>query len=81
MSTEDNAPTPDQFAGQPDAWQRLWTPHRMVYIGGKTNRATPPHSNAPSAGSPLVRTRTGSLCTGGPTCTPSLTSTPTTLDT
>ncbi|ACV09033.1 HIT family protein [Jonesia denitrificans] len=35
MSTEDNAPTPDQFAGQPDAWQRLWTPHRMVYIGGE----------------------------------------------
>lgn len=22
------------FAGVPDAFQRLWTPHRMVYIGG-----------------------------------------------
>jgi ATP adenylyltransferase len=23
-----------EFAGMPDAFQRLWTPHRMVYIGG-----------------------------------------------
>jgi ATP adenylyltransferase len=23
-----------EFAGVPDAFQRLWTPHRMVYIGG-----------------------------------------------
>jgi ATP adenylyltransferase len=22
------------FAGEPDGFQRLWTPHRMVYIGG-----------------------------------------------
>ncbi len=26
---------PEQFAGVPDAFQRLWTPHRMVYIGGE----------------------------------------------
>ncbi|HTZ45600.1 MAG TPA: HIT domain-containing protein [Jatrophihabitans sp.] len=24
-----------KFAGVPDAFQRLWTPHRMVYIGGE----------------------------------------------
>jgi ATP adenylyltransferase len=24
-----------EFAGVPDAFQRLWTPHRMVYIGGE----------------------------------------------
>jgi ATP adenylyltransferase len=24
-----------RFAGTPDAFQRLWTPHRMVYIGGE----------------------------------------------
>ncbi len=23
------------YAGTPDAFQRLWTPHRMVYIGGE----------------------------------------------
>ena len=26
---------PDDFAGVPDAFQRLWTPHRMVYIKGE----------------------------------------------
>ena len=31
------------FPGVPDAFQRLWTPHRMVYIGGE---------NKPSDGSP-----------------------------
>ncbi|MDQ2756476.1 MAG: HIT domain-containing protein [Actinomycetota bacterium] len=24
----------DDFAGDPDGFQRLWTPHRMVYVGG-----------------------------------------------
>jgi ATP adenylyltransferase len=24
-----------EFAGVPDAFQRLWTPHRMTYIGGE----------------------------------------------
>jgi ATP adenylyltransferase len=31
-----------EFAGVPDAFQRLWTPHRMVYIGGEGK----PKSNA-----------------------------------
>ncbi|MDN5558054.1 MAG: HIT domain-containing protein [Ruaniaceae bacterium] len=26
---------PRNFAGTPDAFERLWTPHRMVYIGGE----------------------------------------------
>ena len=25
----------DVFAGEPDGFQRLWTPHRMAYIGGQ----------------------------------------------
>lgn len=25
---------PEDFAGEPDGFDRLWTPHRMVYIGG-----------------------------------------------
>ncbi len=33
--TEDLQTSADyEFAGAPDAFQRLWTPHRMVYIGG-----------------------------------------------
>lgn len=31
----DPAAEPFEFAGVPDAFQRLWTPHRMVYIGGE----------------------------------------------
>ncbi len=27
--------SPDEHPGVPDAFQRLWTPHRMVYIGGE----------------------------------------------
>ena len=27
--------TPAAFAGEPDGFDRLWTPHRMVYIGGE----------------------------------------------
>ncbi len=26
---------PDDLAGVPDAFERLWTPHRMAYIGGQ----------------------------------------------
>lgn len=29
-----NAETPDGFARVPDGFERLWTPHRMVYIDG-----------------------------------------------
>lgn len=34
---------PSDFAGDPDTFQRLWTPHRMVYIDGadKPKDATP----------------------------------------
>ena len=30
----------EDFAGAPDAFQRLWTPHRMVYIGGEGKPAS-----------------------------------------
>ncbi len=29
----------DSFAGDPDGFQRLWTPHRMTYIGGQDKPA------------------------------------------
>lgn len=34
------AETADTLAGAPDGFQRLWTPHRMVYIGGENKPAT-----------------------------------------
>ena len=29
----------DDLAGEPDGFQRLWTPHRMAYIGGENKPA------------------------------------------
>lgn len=39
MSDAGDALDPQGFAGVPDALQRLWTPHRMVYVGGDAKPA------------------------------------------
>ena len=39
------------FAGTPDGLDRLWTPHRMVYIGGQDK----PADDAPGDGCPFCR--------------------------
>ncbi len=36
-----------EFAGVPDAFQRLWTPHRMVYIGGEGKPASDAERHCP----------------------------------
>lgn len=36
MPDEPLLETAGELAGIPDAFQRLWTPHRMVYIGGES---------------------------------------------
>jgi ATP adenylyltransferase len=33
--------------GDPDGFQRLWTPHRMVYIGGQDKPTTPDAADCP----------------------------------
>ena len=43
MSESDAAGLP----GVPDAFQRLWTPHRMVYIGGENKPATAGEETCP----------------------------------
>jgi ATP adenylyltransferase len=35
------------YAGTPDAFQRLWTPHRMVYIGGEGKPASDAEHHCP----------------------------------
>jgi ATP adenylyltransferase len=35
------------FAGTPDAFQRLWTPHRMVYLGGEGKPASDAEHHCP----------------------------------
>ena len=42
------------LAGDPDGYQRLWTPHRMVYIGGTDK----PTDDLPGDGCPFCRAPT-----------------------
>jgi ATP adenylyltransferase len=42
VSEPPQAESAEDFAGVPDAFGRLWTPHRMVYIKGENK---PPHDN------------------------------------
>ena len=35
------------YAGVPDGFQRLWTPHRMVYIGGQGKPASDAENHCP----------------------------------
>jgi len=37
----------EEYAGVPDAFQRLWTPHRMVYIGGAGKPASDAERHCP----------------------------------
>jgi ATP adenylyltransferase len=43
--------------GDPDGFQRLWTPHRMVYIGGQDKPKTSAAKDARSARCPSGRRR------------------------
>ena len=46
--------SPDEFAREPDGFERLWTPHRMVYLDGQDKPTDPddpaqcPFCRAPS---------------------------------
>jgi ATP adenylyltransferase len=42
VSEPPQAESAEDYAGAPDAFGRLWTPHRMVYIKGENK---PPHDN------------------------------------
>jgi ATP adenylyltransferase len=42
VSEPPQAESAEDFAGVPDAFGRLWTPHRMVYIKGENK---PPHND------------------------------------
>lgn len=43
--------TPDALAGDPDGMERLWVPHRMVYLGGTDK----PDDDGPGPGCPFCR--------------------------
>ena len=43
----DEVERPGERPGDPDGFQRLWTPHRMVYIGGQDKPKTPDAADCP----------------------------------
>ena len=45
--------------GEPDGFERLWTPHRMVYIGGQDKPATPAPEECPFCRTPAREDRDG----------------------
>ena len=53
------------FAGRPDAFQRLWTPHRMVYIGGEGKPASDAEHHCPFCDIPKQSDRDGLIVSRG----------------
>ena len=51
MQDDDSPDSADVHPGEPDAFERLWTPHRMVYINGQDK----PAGQAAGEGCPFCR--------------------------
>lgn len=56
------------FAGTPDAFQRLWTPHRMAYIEGENKPAAPDADMCPFCRAPGRSDDDGLIVHRGATC-------------
>lgn len=50
-----------RYAGDPDAFQRLWTPHRMAYINGENKPADAGEPNCPFCAGPRRGDDAGAL--------------------
>lgn len=58
----------DSMAGVPDAFQRLWTPHRMAYIQGDSKPADATEKQCPFCVKPQVGDSDGLIVHRGETC-------------
>lgn len=58
----------DGLPGVPDAFQRLWTPHRMVYIGGENKPTDDSQGACPFCRSPQRSDADGLVVHRGGTC-------------
>ncbi len=56
------------LAGVPDAFQRLWTPHRMAYIDGENKPADASAGSCPFCRAPGVDDDEGLIVARGRTC-------------
>ena len=64
MTTE----RPEELAGVPDAFQRLWTPHRMVYIDGENKPSDAGEGSCPFCRAPGRADAEGLVVHRGTTC-------------
>ena len=64
MTTE----RPQGLAGVPDAFQRLWTPHRMVYIDGENKPSDAGEASCPFCRAPGREDADGLVLHRGTTC-------------
>lgn len=60
--------TPEDFAGVPDAFGRLWTPHRMVYIDGENKPVDAGVGACPFCRAPGRGDAEGLIVARGDTC-------------
>lgn len=60
--------SPDDLAGVPDAFQRLWTPHRMVYIHGENKPFDTREGTCPLCRAPERSDADGLIVHRGDTC-------------
>ena len=58
----------DSMAGIPDAFQRLWTPHRMAYINGESKPQDSSEKECPFCRSPQLDDAEGLVVHRGRTC-------------
>lgn len=58
----------EDFPGAPDAFQRLWTPHRMVYIDGENKPSDASEEACPFCHAPGREDAEGLVVHRGPTC-------------
>ena len=58
----------DSMAGIPDAFQRLWTPHRMAYINGESKPQDNSEKECPFCRSPQLDDAEGLVVHRGRTC-------------
>ncbi len=62
MTDEADSPVGERaadLAGEPDGFERLWTPHRMVYLGGESRPADDTPATCPFCRAPTVDDEAG----------------------
>lgn len=63
-----NVEDPHNFPRQEDGYERLWTPHRMVYIDGESTPASTAPSDCPFCRAPNLDDETALIVHRGETC-------------